>query len=150
MRLTLYSDYALRLMMYLAVRPDGLATISQVAKAYGVSANHMMKVVHQLGQAGYLETVRGRSGGIRLAKPPEAIGLGELVRFTEPDMDIVPCFQPENEDCPLRRTCRLKGALDRARLAFLSVLDEYTLADLTSPSGPMRSFLGLAVGASAT
>ncbi|MHB1103780.1 MAG: RrF2 family transcriptional regulator, partial [Devosia sp.] len=114
MRLTVYSDYALRLLMYLTVKADGLATIPDVAKAYGISANHLMKVVHQLGQAGYVETVRGRSGGMRLAKPAEAIGLGEVVRFTEPDMDIVPCFQPENQDCPLRRACRLKGALDRA------------------------------------
>lgn len=143
MRLTVYSDYSLRLLMYLAVRPEGLATIPEVAKAYNISANHLMKVVHQLGQAGYIETVRGRSGGMRLGRAPEEIGLGELIRHTEPDMDIVPCFQPDNQDCPLRRACRLKGALDRARLAFLGVLDEYTLADLTSAPGPMRSFLGL-------
>lgn len=143
MRLTVYTDYALRLLMYLAVKPDGLATIPEVARAYGISANHLMKVVHRLGQAGYVETVRGRGGGMRLGKPSDAIGLGELVRFTEPDMDIVPCFEPENQDCPLRRACRLKGALDHARLAFLAVLDEYTLADLTSAPGPMRSFLGL-------
>ena len=144
MRLTVYSDYALRLLMYLAVRPDGLATIPEVAKAYGISANHLMKVVHRLGQAGYVETVRGRSGGMRLARPPDTIGLGALVRFTEPDMDIVPCFQPENQQCPLRRACRLKAALDRARLAFMAVLDEYTLDDLTAAPGPMRSLLGLA------
>ncbi len=143
MRLTVFSDYSLRLLMYLAVRPEGLATIPEVARAYKISANHLMKVVHQLGQAGYIETVRGRSGGMRLGRAPEEIGLGELIRHTEPDMDIVPCFQPDNQDCPLRRACRLKGALDRARLAFLGVLDEYTLADLTSPPGPMRSFLGL-------
>lgn len=143
MRLTTYTDYSLRVLMFLAVKSDGLATIPKVARAYGISANHLMKVVHQLGQAGYVETVRGRNGGMRLGKPATAIGIGELVRFTEPDMDIVPCFQPENQDCPLRRACRLKGALDRARLAFLAVLDDYTLADLTSTPGQMRSFLGL-------
>lgn len=143
MRLTAYSDYALRLLMYLAVKDNGRATISEMAEAYGISRNHLMKVVHQLGQAGYLETVRGRNGGMRLGRRPDAIGLGELVRFTEPDMDVVPCFRLENQDCALRRACRLKGALDRARLAFLAVLDEYTLADLTSTPGPMRSFLGL-------
>lgn len=143
MRLTVYSDYSLRLLMYLAVRTERLSTIQEVAKAYDVSSNHMMKVVHQLGLAGYVETVRGRNGGMRLGKPPSEIGLGELLRFTEPDMDIVPCFSPENQDCPLRRACRLKGALDKARQAFLAVLDEYTLADLTSAPDPMRSFLGL-------
>ena len=95
MRLTTYTDYSLRLLMYLAVKPDGLATIPQVAKAYGISANHLMKVVHQLGQAGYVDTIRGRNGGMRLGKPAAAIGVGELVRFTEPDMEIVPCFQPD-------------------------------------------------------
>lgn len=143
MRLTVYSDYALRLLMYLAVRPEGLATIPEVAKAYNISANHLMKVVHQLGQAGYLQTVRGRSGGMRLGRPAEEIGLGELIRHTEPDLHIVPCFEPENLDCPLRRACRLRGALDRARLAFLAVLDEYTLADLTAAPGQMRAYLGL-------
>jgi Rrf2 family nitric oxide-sensitive transcriptional repressor len=143
MRLTVYSDYSLRLLMYLAVRPERLSTIQEVAKAYNISSNHLMKVVHQLGMAGYVKTVRGRSGGIRLGREAEAIGLGELLRFTEPDMDIVPCFEPENQDCPLRRACRLKGALDKARQAFLGVLDEYTLADLTSAPGSIRSVLGL-------
>lgn len=143
MRLTVYSDYSLRLLMYLAVRPERLSTIQEVAKAYNISSNHLMKVVHQLGVAGYVKTIRGRSGGIRLGKEAEAIGLGELLRFTEPDMDIVPCFEPENQDCPLRRACRLKGALDRARQAFLGILDEYTLADLTSAPVSMRSVLGL-------
>ncbi len=145
MRLTVYSDYALRLLMYLAVKDNGRATIPEIADAYGVSRTHLMKVVHDLGRAGYLETTRGRSGGLRLGRPASAIGLGDVVRFTEPDMDIVPCFRPENEECPLRRACRLKGALDRARLAFLAVLDEYTIADLASAPGPLRSALGLAV-----
>lgn len=144
MRLTVYSDYALRLLMFLAVRGNTLATIPQIAKAYNISSNHLMKVVHQMGQAGYIETVRGRSGGMRLARPASDIVLGEVIRFTEPDMDIVPCFALENQDCPLRRACRLKGALDRARTAFLGVLDEYTLADLTNNPDFLRSSLGLA------
>lgn len=146
MRLTVYSDYALRLLMYLAVRTDKLATIPEVAKAYSISANHLMKVVHQLGQAGYVETIRGRSGGMRLARPAAEIVLGEVVRFTEPDMDIVPCFQPENQSCPLRRACRLKGALDRARQAFLAVLDDYTIGDLTAVGAPLRLVLGIDAG----
>lgn len=147
MRLTVYSDYALRLLMYLAVRTDGLATIPEVAAAYHVSANHLMKVVHKLAQAGYVETVRGRGGGMRLGKPADQIGLGEVVRFTEPDMEIVPCLHPENRDCPLWRACRLKATLDRARLAFLAVLDEQTLADLATTPGPMRAYLGLGTNA---
>ena len=150
MRLTVYSDYSLRLLMYLAVRPERLSTIREIAGAYNISSNHLMKVVHQLGLAGYVETVRGRNGGMRLGRPAAEIGLGELIRHTEPDMDIVPCFEPENQDCPLRRACRLKGALDRARLAFMAVLDEYTLADLTAAPGPMRSYLGLSTGREAS
>lgn len=143
MRLTVYSDYALRLLMYIAVKDTGLSTIPEIADAYGVSRNHLMKVVHQLGQAGYLETVRGRGGGVRLARAADAIGLGDLIRFTEPDMAIAPCFHPDNQDCPLRRACKLRAALDRARLAFLAVLDSYTIADLTQTPGPMRALLGL-------
>lgn len=146
MRLTVYSDYSLRLLMYLAVRPERLATIQEVATAYKISSNHLMKVAHQLGLAGYVDTVRGRSGGMRLGRRADEIGLGEVIRHTEPDMNIVPCFEPENMSCPLRRACRLKNTLDRARLAFLTVLDEYTLADLVSPPGPIRSFLGLGSG----
>lgn len=143
MRLTVYSDYSLRLLMYLAVRPERLSTIQEVATAYHISSNHLMKVAHQLGQAGYIETVRGRSGGMRLGRRADEIGLGELIRHTEPDMHIVPCFEPEKQSCPLRGACRLKNALDRARLAFLGVLDEYTLADLTSAPGPIRAMLGV-------
>jgi len=143
MRLTVYSDYALRLLMYLAVRTDRLSTIPDVAKAYSISSNHLMKVVHQMGQAGYVETIRGRNGGMRLAKPASQIGVGEVLRFTEPDMNIVPCFQPENQSCPLQRACRLKSALDRARQAFLAVLDDYTIGDLTTVSAPLRLMLGI-------
>lgn len=143
MRLTVYTDYALRLLMYVAVKADGLATIAEVADAYGISKNHLMKVAHQLSTAGYLAAVRGRGGGLALGRPAAAIGLGELVRLTEPDMDIVPCLHPENQECPLRRACRLKGALDKARLAFMAVLDDYTLADLTARPEPMRSLLGM-------
>lgn len=144
MRLTVYSDYSLRLLMYLAVRTERLSTINEVATSYGMSVNHLMKVAHQLGQAGYIETVRGRNGGLRLKLPADRINLGEVLRHTEPDMDIVPCFQPDNEECPLRRACALKIALQRARQAFLAVLDEYSIGDLTSAPGPVRSMLGLA------
>lgn len=149
MRLTIYSDYALRLLMYLAIRPERLSTIKEIAQAYGISENHLMKVAHQLGLAGFVHTVRGRHGGLRLGRPAAEIGLGELVRHTEPDMAIVPCMQASDRTCPLRRACRLKDALDRARLAFLGVLDDYTLADLTATPGPMRAVLGLSSAPSA-
>src|SRR6476469_9834606 len=96
MRLTVHSDYALRVLMYLAVKQDGLATIAGIAASYDISENHLMKVVHQLGVAGYVETVRGRGGGLRLAKPAETIGLAEVIRTTEPDMAIVSCLKPLN------------------------------------------------------
>src|ERR1700686_961967 len=108
MRLTLYSDYALRVLMYVAVKEDGLATIDEIAKSYSISRNHLMKVVHQLGVAGYIETVRGRGGGLRLAKPGEAIGLAEVVRYTEPDMAIASCFKPVDTPCAIRQCCVLR------------------------------------------
>ena len=144
MRLTVYTDYALRLMMYLAVRDDGLATIGEVADSYGISKNHLVKVAHQLGVADYVETVRGRSGGLRLARAPEKIGLGELVRRTEPDMALAPCFKPVDAPCAIRSCCMLKRALDKARLAFLETLDGYTLSELARPRDTLRALLALA------
>lgn len=143
MRLTVYTDYALRVLMYLAVKDDGLATISEVAASYGISKNHLMKVAHQLGVAGYVETVRGRSGGLRLAKPVEAIGLGDVVRRTEPDMALVQCFEPVAAPCAIRPSCVLRRALDKARAAFLDVLDGYSLADLVKPRSPLRNLLSI-------
>jgi len=143
MRLTVYTDYALRLLMYLAVKDDGLATIGEVAASYGISKNHLMKVAHRLGVAGFVETVRGRSGGLRLAKPVEAIGLGEVVRESEPDMALVQCFEPIDAPCAIRPCCVLRRALDRAGAAFLDVLDTYSLADLVKPRTPLRNLLAI-------
>lgn len=143
MRLTVYTDYALRLLMYLAVKDGGLATISEVAESYGISKNHLMKVAHQLGLAGYVETVRGRSGGLRLAKPVETIGLGDVVRQTEPDMALVPCLKPVDATCAIRPCCVLRRALEKAGAAFLEVLDGYSLADLVKPRTPLRSLLAI-------
>jgi Rrf2 family nitric oxide-sensitive transcriptional repressor len=117
-RLTIYTDYSLRLLIYLALKDDGLATIAEVAQKYRISKNHLMKVAYQLGVAGYVETVRGRSGGLRLAKPATSIGLGEVVRHTEPDMNLVPCFVKNDTSCAITRCCVLRRALDKARLAF--------------------------------
>lgn len=144
MRLTVYTDFSLRLLMYLALKDDGLATIAEVADSYGISKNHLMKVAHQLGVAGYVVTVRGRSGGLRLAKPLAAIGLGEVVRHTEPDLALVPCFEPVDAPCAIRRCCVLQRALDKARAAFLAVLDGYTLADLVQPRSSLQALLAIA------
>jgi Rrf2 family nitric oxide-sensitive transcriptional repressor len=143
LRLTVYTDYALRMLMYLAVKEDDLATIAEIADSYNISRNHLMKVVHQLGIAGYVETVRGRGGGLRLGRPASEISLGEVVRATETDMVLVPCFDPTNLECPLRRACVLRSALAHARDAFIAVLDEYTLADLAAGPGAMRRMLGI-------
>ena len=101
MRLTAYTDYALRLLMYLALKNEGLATIDEVAKSYGIFRHHLMKVAYELGAAGYVATVRGRGGGLRLAKAAAAIGLGKIVRHTEPDMALVPCFKPTDGPCAI-------------------------------------------------
>jgi Rrf2 family nitric oxide-sensitive transcriptional repressor len=145
MRLTVYTDYALRVLMYLALKPDGLATIAEIAESYGISKNHLMKVTHQLGVAGYVETVRGRAGGLRLAKSVEAIGIGEVVRYTEPDMAIVTCFKPIDAPCVIRPCCVLRRALEKARAAFIGVLDDYTLGDLVQPRGRLAGLLGIMV-----
>jgi Rrf2 family nitric oxide-sensitive transcriptional repressor len=143
MRLTVYTDYALRMLMYLAVKDDGLATISEVADRYNISKNHLMKVAHQLGVAGYVDTVRGRSGGLRLARPVGAIGLGDVVRHTEPDMALVQCFKPVDAPCAIKSCCVLRRALEKAGAAFLEVLDGYSLADLVKPRAPLRSLLAI-------
>jgi Rrf2 family nitric oxide-sensitive transcriptional repressor len=143
LRLTVYSDYALRVLMYLALKTDGLATIAEIADAYVISKNHLMKVAHELGVAGYVETVRGRQGGLRLAKPPEMIGLGEVVRYTEPDMALVMCFEPVNAPCAVRPCCVLRRALAEAGDAFLQVLDGYTLRDLVKPRSSLRTLLSI-------
>ena len=143
MRLTVYTDYALRVLMYVAVKEDGLATIAEIAERYGISRNHLMKVAHQLGIAGYLETVRGRSGGLRLARPAADINLGDVVRYTEQDMALVPCMSPVDAACAIRPSCLLKRALDRAAAAFLGVLDEYSLSDLVKPRHALRELLDL-------
>jgi Rrf2 family nitric oxide-sensitive transcriptional repressor len=143
MRLTVYTDYALRLLMYLALKDDGLATIEEIAQSYGISKNHLMKVAHQLGVAGYVETVRGRRGGLRLAKPARAIGLGEVVRHCEPDMALVMCFEPVNADCAVLPHCVLRQALKKARAAFSEALDKYTLGDLVKPRAALQAMLSI-------
>jgi Rrf2 family nitric oxide-sensitive transcriptional repressor len=127
MRLTRYTDYALRVLMHLAARPERLATIGEMARVHRISQNHLMKVVHDLRKEGFVEAVRGRSGGVRLARPAAAIGIGTVVRHTEESFDLVDCGS-----CVIARACSLTGVLSEATRAFLAVLDKYTLEDLVA------------------
>jgi Rrf2 family transcriptional regulator, nitric oxide-sensitive transcriptional repressor len=129
MRLTRYTDYALRVLLYLGASPDRLSTINEIAAHHNISRNHLMKVVHQLGSWGYIETLRGKGGGIRLARKPEDILLGDVVRHTEGNLEIVECFTPGNSNCIIQPGCRLKTVLNDALTSFLATLDLYTLAD---------------------
>lgn len=125
MRLTRYTDYAMRVLLYLGARQDRLCSIAEIAGAYGISQNHLMKVVSDLVNAGYLVSVRGRSGGIRLARPPAEINIGAVVRHTEDGFDLVDCGS-----CVIAPACGLTGALAQALRAFMTVLDGYTLESL--------------------
>ncbi|MFD2263591.1 RrF2 family transcriptional regulator [Lacibacterium aquatile] len=142
MRLTTYTDYALRMMMFVAIKGEQLTTIEEVAKSYGISRNHLMKVAQALGAAGFLATVRGRGGGLRLGRPAHLITIGEIARVTEEDMTIVPCFAGSKNDCAITVTCTLKHKLEDALDAFMVVLDQTTLADVCKSSLPLlpRSF----------
>lgn len=129
MRLTNFSDYSLRILMYAAARGDRLITIEETATIYGISQAHLMKVANQLVRAGFLRSIRGRSGGLSLARRPEEIGIGAVVRATEPDFALVECFGSGNR-CLISPNCRLRGVLHEALAAFAGTLDRYTLADL--------------------
>ena len=130
MRLTLHTDYALRLLMLLALEPEDVHTIEDVARRYEVSRNHLNKVVQTLSQAGFIESQRGRGGGVRLARGPDDINLGRVVRATEDNFHIVECFCRETNTCVVAPACGLRDPLEEALRAFLAVLDRYSLADL--------------------
>ena len=144
MRLTLYSDYAFRVLIYLALRGPELSTIQEIAEAYGISKNHLMKVAHQLGLAGWVETVRGRGGGLRLKTPPQEIRLGQVVSFTEDDFRLVECFDAERNSCRITPACRLQGILSEAKRAFIGVLNGFTLADLVEEPDQLMRILHIA------
>lgn len=142
MRLTNYTDYTLRTLIYLGLAGDRLATIAEISEHFGIAESHLMKVVHQLGLAGDIETVRGKGGGLRLARSPEAIRVGEVVRRCEPDLVLVPCFG-EQGACAIEPSCVLQKTLQRALAAFLRELDSYTLADLIAPRRKLAALLGV-------
>ena len=139
MRLTAYTDYTLRTLMYLGFNQGELVTIQGIADLHGISKNHLMKVVHQLGLSGMVETVRGRNGGIRLNKNPSEINIGEVVRSTETDFFMAECFDSENTSCAYSSFCTLKGALSAATAAYLAVLDRVTLDDLLKKDGKQQN-----------
>lgn len=130
MRLTAYTDYTLRTLMHLGLNRNKLVTIQDIATVHGISKNHLMKVVHQLGLTGMVETVRGRNGGLRLNKEPADINIGEVVRNTETDFFMAECFAPGNIQCGYSADCTLRGVLHSATVAYLDVLDGVTLENL--------------------
>lgn len=138
MRLTLHTDYALRLLMLLAMEQDELHTIEEVAGRYGISRNHLMKVVQTLVQAGFVDSVRGRGGGLQLKRSAEAINLGAVVRATEDSFALVECFDRERNSCVVTPACGLRGVIDEALQAFLGVFDRYSLADLIKNPSTLR------------
>lgn len=144
MRITRHTDYALRLMIFLALRDGERATVRDVADAYGISRHHLMKVAQQLQARGYIQALRGKLGGIELRHRPEDINLGEVVRDMESDLQLVECFGDRNA-CVITPFCQLKGVLGKALGSFLSVLDAYTLSDLVTGSqrGGLRRQLGM-------
>jgi Rrf2 family nitric oxide-sensitive transcriptional repressor len=132
MRLTTFTDYSLRVLIYLAAQPAERATIAQIASAFQVSEHHLVKVVHFLGKQGWLANVRGKGGGLELGMPPQAIVVGRLVRETEGLSQLAECFGDADGDCAIAPDCRLRGVLGEAMKSFYTVLDRYTLADLVN------------------
>lgn len=151
MRLTLHTDYALRTLIYLGIHTDRLVSIREIAQTYGISENHLVKIIHRLGLGGFIETLRGRNGGLRLARPAPDIRIGDVVRYTEEDMGLVACLQAEHlqgdQTCILADACRLRGVLGEALGAFMTVLDRYSLQDMITHNersrldAPSRQFL---------
>lgn len=132
MKLTSYTNFALRSLQLAALKAPDLIRVDDVVRVHGLARPHIVKIVHHLGVAGYLETQRGRGGGFRLARAADQIGVGDVVRLTEGSMDLVECFNPENNTCPLIGICKLSRALQDATAAFMAVLDDLTLADIAS------------------
>jgi Rrf2 family nitric oxide-sensitive transcriptional repressor len=143
MRLTLWTDYALRTLIYVGAKDGQLSTIAEIAESFDISKTHLMKVVNKLAQQGYLETARGKGGGIRLGRPAARITVGEVVRETEDDLAVLGCLTGPGF-CRIEGCCVLRGALRKATHAFLETLDGYTLADLLAPREKLASRLGIA------
>ena len=134
MQLTLHTDYALRVLIYLTQQREDLATISEISEFYKISRNHLVKVVHHLAGSGFIQTTRGKHGGMKLAREPRLISIGDVVRLMEPNFDIVECFDKAPPNCAVTSVCKLKSVLQQAGEEFLGVLDCYSLADAIEQS----------------
>ena len=146
MRISMFTDYSLRVLIQAAVRHPNKVTIEEVASAYGISRNHLIKVINELGRAGFLVTQRGRSGGFTLARPADRINIADVVKFGESGQPLVECFDPANNACVITPACRLKGMLSEAQRAFFEVLGRYTVADICNKPDALRRHLGLTAG----
>ncbi len=143
MRLTLHSDYAVRILIHLGLVSDRLVTMDEISKAYGISKNHLMKISHRLANRGYLVSARGRYGGVKLAKDPKDINVGELLRWTEDNGQHVECFHDDTNRCSIAPACGLKSVLGEALEAYFMVLDKYSLADLMASRDRLRVLLSV-------
>jgi Rrf2 family nitric oxide-sensitive transcriptional repressor len=141
MRLTIHSDYAFRTLTYLGLAPDRECTLEEIAGAYSISKNHLARIAQRLRDAGFIETLRGRTGGVRLARKPHEINLGRVMRATEENLNLVECFDTEHNTCIIAGSCRLTKILGSALDAYLSVLDRYTLADVLHARTPQLTRL---------
>lgn len=145
MRLTVFTDYSLRVLIYLAIRPDRRSTIAEIATAFDVSESHLMKVVHFLGKHGFLANVRGKGGGLMLARPPDAINIGAVVRLTEADSLAAECFDRESNTCVITPACQLRKVLREAIDAFYEVLGRHTLSDLVVQRRSLSRLLSIPI-----
>jgi Rrf2 family nitric oxide-sensitive transcriptional repressor len=142
LQLSLHADYACRVLIYLAAKQVQRSSIEEIANAFKISENHLVKVVHRLGQLGFIETTRGRNGGIRLARDPELIAMGDVIRRMEPHFEVVECFSSSSNSCPITGICGLQPALMRARDAFLQTLDAVNLASVIVNRQALNQTLG--------
>jgi Rrf2 family nitric oxide-sensitive transcriptional repressor len=145
MQLTRYTDYGLRMLIALALTPREWQTVTALSEAYGISRNHLVKVVARLAECGYVETQRGKGGGMRLARPPREIRIGSVVRDMESELGVVECLEADGGECVITRACGLKGVLAEATKQFLEVLDRYDLDDLRQQRGTVARLLGIPV-----
>lgn len=143
MQLTQYTDYSFRVLIFLAQKKSGLSTVTEIAAFHGISRNHLVKVIHNLANKGFIVTTRGRNGGMTLSREPSSINLGDVARNTEPNFNIAECFDKGSNSCVITPTCTLKSMLWEAKTAFINTLDKYTLADAmvnAAPSSKVVSF----------
>lgn len=143
MRLTAYTDYSMRVLMYLGLAQGRRVTIQEIADAFGISKPHLSKIVHNLQLAGYVESLRGRSGGVRLGQRPDEISVGKVIRLCEEDFNLVECFSEKSNQCVISGPCALYGVLSEALGAYLQVLDSYSLADLMARKKALMKALSI-------